>query len=70
MYSVWHLVMQLYGKNNHHSEPVFSKMAKPTYLWTNKNSFALWTVCSVQKIFCLIVGLASWEKTGSETGKI
>ena len=34
-YSVWHLVMQIYEKIMLHSEPVFSKMAKPV----NKKNF-------------------------------
>ena len=50
-----------------HSEPAFSELSK---LMDKQNFFALWTVCSVQNFFCLIVGLASQEKTGSETGKI
>ena len=49
------------------SEPVFSGLAKTMNLQKN---FALWEICSVQKFFCLIVGLASQEKSGSETGQI
>ena len=39
-------------------------------IWPNKKCFALCAVCSVQKNFCLNLGLASQEKSGSETGKI
>ena len=55
--------MQIYGKMMPHSEPLAKAMNK-------QKLFALWAVCIVQKNFCLIVGLASQEETGSETGKI
>ena len=35
VYSVWHLLVQFYGKMMPHSEPVFSKMAEPM----NKQKF-------------------------------
>ena len=38
-------------------------------IWPNKKIFALCTVCSVQKKFCLNIALASQEKRGSVTGK-
>ena len=48
--------MQIYGKMMPHSEPLFSRLAKAM----NKQ----------KKFFCMIVGLASKEETGSETGKV
>ena len=52
-----------------HSEPLFSRLAKA--MNKQKKIYTLGSMqCAVQKNFCLIVGLASQEKTGSETGKI